>query len=113
MKTTTKLFAAGAILTLAAACAADPSLPPPTNAGYGQYGNDGYGDNRYPAERYPAQPAPTRNDPYYDRRQGATDPYYDQNRYAERYWDERAQRHFYVDERSGSTYWHNGELRSR
>ncbi|MEQ9316431.1 MAG: hypothetical protein RLN72_11315 [Henriciella sp.] len=109
MKTTTKLLTAGAVLALTTACAADPTLPRPANAGYGQHGNDVYADHRYPADPYP-----NRADPYdYGRDRAPTDPYYDQNRYAERYWDERAQRHFYVDDRTGSTYWHNGELRSR
>ncbi|WP_370237780.1 MULTISPECIES: hypothetical protein [Henriciella] len=111
MKLTTKIIASLGLLGLTAACATSP-VPPASQAPY--YGNNGqYADNRYPDARYPADPRNSAPYGHNDRAPVGKDPYYQYNLNEERIWDDYARRYYYVDRRTGYTFWHDGEFRGR
>lgn len=114
MKSLTAISAAIAALSVAA-CATNPP-PAPGSGAPGYSGGPGYAGDQYGY--------PDRGDPRYANR-GYDDGYYGNDRYddrrhdvynqryhGQRYWDDRARRHYYIDARTGATIWVNGELRT-
>ena len=110
-----KIFclAATSGLILAGCAVQPPGQPGQPAPGYDRsapYGDGRVDDGRYGDGRYDQRRGDGRyNDGRYDDRYG------DRNARptGERYYDERARRYYYYDQRTGYTYWENGELRSR